>query len=165
MRPSRSASTWAAEVGLTWPERLAEGATTGRRDGLEQAARQGCAGTRNATLASPARARSQTVVGGRGRDDERQGTGPEGASERERRLVEAPFGASRLEARHMRDQRIEFRPALRRVERGDGARVRRVGAEPVDGLGREGDEAAAAQEGRSLGDAGRHRARGGAWCG
>ena len=29
IRPASSASTWAASVGLTCPERLAEGATTG----------------------------------------------------------------------------------------------------------------------------------------
>lgn len=42
----------------------------------------------------------------------------------------------------MDNQRIEARSALGREDLGDGLVLRRVGAEPVDGLGREGDELA-----------------------
>ena len=46
------------------------------------------------------------------------------------------------DVRDMRDQRIERRAALGRVEPGDGLAIAGVGAEPVDGLGRKGDETA-----------------------
>ena len=65
MRPRRSASTWAALVGETWPERLAEGATTGPSKAASKARATGCAGTRTATLSSPASARSATPQSGR----------------------------------------------------------------------------------------------------
>ena len=51
-------------------------------------------------------------------------------------------------ARHMRDQRIEARPALRRIEPRDRLAVRRVCAEPVDRLGRKRDEPALGKHAR-----------------
>ena len=61
MRPSRSPSTWSASVGLTRPERLAEGAATGRPACCRSAWARGWAGTRRPTLSRPARARSEIV--------------------------------------------------------------------------------------------------------
>ena len=52
----------------------------------------------------------------------------------------------------MRDQRIERRPALGGVEPRDGGAVGGVGAEPVDGLGRERDQAAVGEAARGVGD-------------
>ncbi len=52
----------------------------------------------------------------------------------------------------MDDQRIEVRPALGRKDLGDGPVLRRVGAEPIDGLGREGDELAFDQGLGGMGD-------------
>jgi len=40
----------------------------------------------------------------------------------------------------MDDQRIEARPLLRGKDLGDGFVLRRIGAEPINGLGRKGDE-------------------------
>ena len=54
MRPRKSASTWAAVVGETWPERLAVGATMGPPN-FEQIARDRIAGKRTATVSRPAR--------------------------------------------------------------------------------------------------------------
>jgi len=48
------------------------------------------------------------------------------------------------------DERVERGAALGREDPRDGLGVRRVGAESVDGLGREGDEPAAAEDRRGL---------------
>ena len=55
----------------------------------------------------------------------------------------------------MDDQRVEGRPALGGEDRRDRAVVAGVGAEAVDGLGREGDERARAQQPGRGGDAAR----------
>ncbi len=52
----------------------------------------------------------------------------------------------------MDDEGIEARPALGRVDLGDGLVLRRVGAEPIDGLGRKGDELAFDQSLGGMGD-------------
>jgi len=52
----------------------------------------------------------------------------------------------------MHDQRVEARSALRREDLGDGSFVGRIAAEPVDGLGREGDKPAGAQQCRGARD-------------
>ena len=57
----------------------------------------------------------------------------------------------------MHDQRVEARPALRSKDRGDGAVAGRVGAEPVDRLGRKRDEPAGPQQFGSPGDRSRDR--------
>ena len=58
--------------------------------------------------------------------------------------------ARRREVGDVGDQRIERRPALGLVEPRDGARRGRVGAEAVDGLGREGDQAAGGKDARRV---------------
>jgi len=60
MRLSRSARTCAAVVGETWPDWLAEGATTGLPKVFNRSRATGCAGTRSAMLSSPAVASSDT---------------------------------------------------------------------------------------------------------
>ena len=59
-RAPRSASTCAAVVGLTWPERLALGAAIGRSADRRRAWATGCPGTRSAMVSSPAVVRSAT---------------------------------------------------------------------------------------------------------
>ena len=54
MRPSRSASTWAAVVGLGEPERLADGAARDRPDSRMTARATGWDGIRTATVGRPA---------------------------------------------------------------------------------------------------------------
>ena len=56
------------------------------------------------------------------------------------------------QSRNMHDQRVETRSALRSEDLGDGAFVGRIAAEPVDGLGREGNEPAGCQQPGGAGD-------------
>ena len=65
MRPSRSASTWDARVGLGRENRFALGAATGRPARAISARAMGCEGTLIATVARPAVTSSGT------RDDRR----------------------------------------------------------------------------------------------
>ena len=60
MRPRRSASTCCAVVGETWPERFADGATTGRPNAARMSRATGWPGTRTAMVSRPAVARSAT---------------------------------------------------------------------------------------------------------
>jgi hypothetical protein len=87
---------------------------------------------------------------------------PERVGKPLRRRIEnaKPAGGSRF--LHMRNQRIEGRPPLRRIEARDGLGVGCIGAQPVDGLGRECDEPPAAQDAsrfRNRRRAGRHDPR------
>src|SRR5215472_2149912 len=54
--------------------------------------------------------------------------------------------------RDVDDQRVEARPALDHKDLSNGAVVGRIRTEPINGLGREGDEPARAQQPGSLGD-------------
>ena len=56
------------------------------------------------------------------------------------------------EIEHMRDQRIERRPALGGIKPRDGGAVGGVGAEAVDGFGRKRDQAAVGKAERRVGD-------------
>ena len=114
MRPRRSASTCAAVVGETWPERLADGATTGwpnRQDGPGDRV----IGIRSAMVGSPAVASSATPHSGSlGNTRVR---GPARGVRQPRRLsIEAPEPGGRGAVLDMGDQRIERRPALGLVE-------------------------------------------------
>ena len=153
MRPSSSASTCAAVVGLMRPERFADGAATGRADALQQRVRERMRrhAQRNAVEAGAGEIANRSAR--RCRHDEGQRTRPEARRERERALVEDALPPRRVEARHMGDQRIEARPLLRGVDSRHGLGARRVGAEPVDRLGREGDEAAAPSSSAARGTA------------
>ena len=87
------------------------------------------------------------------RNDERQRARPEFLRQGERRIIEPPLRAGRLDAREMRDQRVEGRAPLGGVKLGDGTRIGGVGAKAVNRLRRKGDEAALAQHGGRSGDA------------
>ena len=145
-RSPRSASTCAAVVGLTWPERLALGAAIGtlgraqqrlrdrvRRhahgDGVEPRRRQlGDRAIRAAWPAPASAAPARTLPPAAGR----------AASAR-------PAAAAASTSAHVHDQRIEARPALGREDRRHGAAVGGIRAEAVHGLGRKRDQRAAPQ--------------------
>ena len=65
-------------VGLTWPERLALGAASGPPKPSSSACATGCAGTRTATVSSPAVTRSAIPALRPLRQDQRQRPRPEG---------------------------------------------------------------------------------------
>ena len=133
MRPRRSASTCAAVVGETWPERLADGATTG----LPNAARMSCAtawrGTRTAMLSSPAVASSRDRASGSPGQHQRERPRPERPRQPHRVGVEARQRLRRGDVGDVGDQRVEGRPALGRIKPRDGERRwwhRRRGRKP-----------------------------------
>ncbi len=81
------------------------------------------------------------------RQHQRQRSGPERAGKLLGGGIEAPEPARGVHAGDMGDQRIEARPALGGVEPGDGLAIAGVGAEPIDGLGRERDQPAGGKAG------------------
>ena len=142
MRPRRSASTCAGRgrrdvagaVGRGRHHRAAEGRQNIARHGVRRARAPRCCRARRspdrrpdspAALAAPASAAPART---------RRRAAP--------RRHRSGRAAARRQIRDMGDQRIEGRPAFGGVEPRDGLAVGRVGAEPVDGLGREGDQAA-----------------------
>ena len=152
MRPRRSASTCAAVVGETWPERLADGATTGLPNARRMLAR-------HRMVRHPHRDAVETggrKVGDRAavalRQHQRQRSRPERGGKPLGGVVETRQRARRRQIGDVRDQRIERRPALGGVEPRDRLAVGRVGAEPVDRLGRERDQPAGREAARGLGD-------------
>ena len=148
MRPRRSASTCCAVVGDTWPERFADGATSGRPTAARMSRATGWLGTRTAMVSRPAVASSATGQSGTPGQHQGQRAGPERRREPLGGGVEARERARGGSVGHVGDQRIERRSALGLIEAGDRLGVGGVGAEPVDGLGREGDEAARGQHAR-----------------
>ena len=93
----------------------------------------------------------------RDRHDQGQRPRPEARGEFSRLRGEGSFAHRRFRIGDMRDQRIERGPSLRRIKPRDGSSIRRVRPKPVDGLGRERDETAVADEPRRLGNARRVR--------
>ena len=79
------------------------------------------------------------------------GPGQNARGEPLRRRVEHRKPLGGREIGHMRDQRIERRPALGGVEPRDRRAVGGVGAEPVDRLGRERDQSAVGKADRRVG--------------
>ena len=79
------------------------------------------------------------------RQHQRQRARPERVSERKRRGIETGDPVRGFEIADMHDQRIEGGPALGAVEPRDRFRIGGVGAEPVDCLGGERDQAAVAE--------------------
>ena len=61
-------------------------------------------------------------------------------------LVEDGKGLGFGEARNMHDQWVELRSAFGGEDCGDGPLIGRIGAEPIDRLGRKGDELSRAQQ-------------------
>ena len=115
----------------------------------------GCAGTRTATLSRPASARSATPQSGRFGSTSVSGPGQNAAASFSAAASKRPSAARGVDAADMGDQRIEARPALGGIEPGDGLAIAGIGAEPIDGLGRERDQPA----GGKAGGGGRDRRR------
>ena len=88
----------------------------------------------------------------RDRRDDRQRPRPERLGEPAGEIVERALARRGRRVGDMGDQRIERRPALGGVDRGDGAVVGRVGGEAVDRLGRHRDEAAGVEARGGFGD-------------
>ena len=80
----------------------------------------------------------------RARQHQRQRSRPEPACEPAGAVVEDRQRLGRLAVRDVHDERVEARATLGFEHRGDGAVVGRVGAQAVNGLGREGDKPAGA---------------------
>ncbi len=93
-------------------------------------------------VSRPAVASSATGTVRALRQHQRQRPRPERRGERLRGGVETGERACGRELAHMGDQRVECGPSLGGVEPGDRRPVGGVGAQAVDGLGRERDEAA-----------------------
>ena len=125
-------------------------------EAFQQRVATGCAGTRTATLSSPAVASSRrrspaaSAAPGSGVPARRRRRGARRRHRRRRPRAPRP-------GRHVGDQRIERGPALGGIEPRDRLAVAGVGAEPVDGLGREGDEAAGREAARRPPRCRRHR--------
>ena len=88
------------------------------------------------------------------RQNQRQWPRPERRGEPLRGGVEPSQFARRRGARHMRDQGIEGGAAFGGIKPCNRLAVAGVGAEPVDGLGRERDQPAGGQYARGFGNAG-----------
>ena len=151
IRPRRSASTCCAVVGETWPERLAEGATTGRPKAVRMSRATGWSGTRTAMLSSPAVASSATGQLSAFGSTSVSGPGQNAAASRSAAASKRASSRAAARSGDMRDQRIERGPALGGIEARHRDAVLRVGAEPIDGLGREGDQPAGREAARGLG--------------
>ena len=151
MRPRRSASTCWAVVGETCPERLAEGATTGRPKAMRMSRATGWSGTRTAMLSRPAVARSATAQVGAFGSTSVSGPGQSAAASRSAVASNCASFRAAARSRDMGDQRIERGSALGVIEARHRDAVLRVSAKAIDGLGRKGDEPAgrkAARRGR-----------------
>ncbi len=93
-------------------------------------------------LSRPAVASSLTVQPVGLRQHQRQRPRPERRGEPRRVGVELRELSRRGDIGHMRDQRIEGRPALGLIKPRHRRAIGGVGTEPIDRLGREGDEPA-----------------------
>src|SRR5262245_59688600 len=84
----------------------------------------------------------RNLAGGSLVEHERQGAWPESISELTSRVTDSGVDLRLFESQDMDDQRIEARPLLGGEDLGHRARVESTGAEPVNRLGREGDNLA-----------------------
>ena len=117
-------------------------------EGFEQLGATGCAGTRTATLSRPASARSATVQSGCFGSTSVSGPGQNAAASFSAAALKRADAPRRGDIRDMGDQRIERGPALGGIEPGHGLAVAGIGAEPVDRLGRKGDQPAGGEAAR-----------------
>ena len=86
-------------------------------------------------------------AGRRHRHHEGERAGPERLRQFPRGVVEQALGASGFETVEMGDQGVEARALLGGIDPGDRFRIGRIGAQPVDRLGRERHKTAAPQDG------------------
>ena len=143
IRPARSLCTCAAVVGETWPDRFADGATTGPPKARRMSRATGWAGTRIATVSSPAVARSATAQSLGFGQHQRQRPRPERLGQRGRRSHRnARSAGRRARSPTWAISGLKDGPALGLIEPRDRGRVGGVGAEAIDGLGREPDQPA-----------------------
>ena len=134
-------------VGESLPEGLAEGAASGRPAARISASASGWSGMRMPTVSRPAVTRSLRPASARLGSTRVSGPGQKRAELfGQRRELDQRFG--HREIGDVDDQRIEARAALGLVDLEHGVGIGGVGAEAVDGLGREGDELAGAQDAR-----------------
>ena len=124
--PARSLCTCAAVVGETWPDRLADGATTGPPNARRMPRATGWAGIRIATVSSPAVARSATAQSAVFGSTSVSGPGQNASASAVACGVETGDFPRGVEVADMGDQRIEGGPALGLIEPGNrGRRWRR----------------------------------------
>ena len=142
---ARPSCTCSAMVGESSVNRFALGAAIGICAASINARASGCAGIRRPTLGSPA----VTTSGTR----EFFGTmivrGPGQKRFARRSAFSGPFArqpARHFDRRHVDDQRTRIRPSLGFEDALHGRFVERIRAQPVDGLGRERDQASGAQQ-------------------
>ena len=102
----------------------------------------GWAGTRTATVSSPAVARSATAQSADFGSTSVSGPGQNASASAVAGCVETGNPPGGGEIADMGDQRIEGGPALGLIKPGDRGRIGGVGAEAIDGLGRERDQPA-----------------------
>jgi hypothetical protein len=145
-----SSMTCSGRVGLIRPERLALGAAIGRPAAFSRASARGWRAHGEAVEPGAAQEAGGAVRPAR----QHQGQRPRPEPIRQQAcLGRHPDQRARLiQIRHMDDQRVEARPALGGEDRrGRGIRGG-VAAEPVDRLGRKGDEPPGADQRRGTGD-------------
>ena len=132
-------------TGLTCPERLAEGATIGPPKAAISAQRHGMRRDAQRDARKPGAGELANPAARQGRRDERQRSRPETLGQALRGRRQSGLAQRGVERGDMGDERIEARPALGGIDPRDRRRRGGVGAEPIDGLGRKGDEPALAQ--------------------
>ena len=156
----RSARTCAALVGLTRPKRLADGAAMPPAKCPSSASATGWSGTRRPTVGASTGRRVRDHVRALA-EHQRQRPGPERGGQRARDVGDvARVVVERCAGRDVHDHRMVERSPLHAVEPVQRLGIRRVGTEPVHGLGRERDQAAAPQHGDGgvdVGDRIRHQ--------
>ncbi len=118
-------------------------------DRRSRASATGCAGTRTASVSSPAPASSATGQVTRRGSTMVSGPGQNAAASARRRRC-GDVAERGVGVRVVADQRVEVRPALGGEHGGDGAVGGGVRPQAVDRLGREGDQLTGQQQGRGL---------------
>ena len=131
--------------------------TIGRRRGhrarlLHQGPRHGMGGHAQRQRIQPGADQQVDGAVGAARQHQRQGARPEGAGQRFRCRMEQAMAAGGVQVRDMDDQGIETRPALGGENPRHGLAIAGVRAQAINGLGGEGDQPAARQQPRRMGD-------------
>ena len=153
----RSARTWAAVVGLTRPKRFADGAAIATPVVASSCCVSGWAGARTPTVSRP----PVTTSGTR---DERGSSSVSGPGQQAAASTAATAGMSTAQSSSQSGSMWTISGwsvgrSLTAKIRGHRVGVRRVGAEAVHRLGRDGDESASAQPGGGDGDVRRDQLR------
>ncbi len=142
IRCPRSASTWAALVGLMRPDGVGARCRERPAEGGDDAARKSVRHAHRHRIEPGGGKRVNGAVAFQ-RQDQRQRPRPEARRELSRQGIEGRMPLGHGHVGHMGDQRIEARPALDLVDAGDRLRLGGVGGQAIDGFGRNGDGLAA----------------------